>query len=102
MYNTNMEETRGFFSNFKKAHSTYFGTLWYISLSIGLLYGVYTWFLYITDAVKTGSFVGFLFALIFQTFIIMLNAIVTAFFMFLIIVFFTLLPYLIIRGLVAK
>lgn len=97
-----MEETRGFFSNFKKAHGAYLGTLWYISLSIGLLYGVYTWFLYITDAVKTGSFVGFLFALMFQTFIIMLNAIVTAFFVFLAIVFFTLIPYLIIRGLIAK
>ena len=81
-------------------HTSCFETLWNISLFIGFIYGIVRWLWQIFQAIQQGNFIGFVFAIILQTIIIGLTAILVAIFVFIVLLAITIIPYLIIRGLV--
>ena len=87
------------FKKFYRKHESFLSTLWYISLFLGYIYAIYRWFVSLFLTAHDGNFLGFVFLIIFQTFILGITGIISAVVIALVFLAIGLVPYLIVRGL---
>lgn len=85
---------------FIEKHKSFVSTVYTISLYIGFIWGGLKVLRLIFDSIRQGDFVSFIFAILFNSIIMMLNALLFAAIYGTIAVLILFIPYLIIRGLI--
>ncbi len=91
-----MDKLKNFFSK----HGSYYGILWNISLFFAGIWAFYRWIVELFINAHNGNLIGFVLVFIFQSLIMGLTAVFGGLFLFVVLLIITLVPYLIIRGLV--
>lgn len=85
--------------NLTKKHSSYFSTVWSISVVLGYIAAFVDWFQKLFLSAHDGNFVGFILLFLFQSLFMAVSGIIGAVIIFLILIVITIVPYLIFRGL---
>lgn len=94
-----IEELKPIKESFSQKHSAYFGSIWTLSLWIGGIYAFFSWIKSLFEAAADSNIIGFIFVFILQGFIMAVTTIFSAATLWVIIVFLTIVPYLMYRGL---
>ncbi len=87
-----------FFSSLKEKHEGYFIVVWYISFVIGFVYGTIRLLAVIFNAIRSGDFLTFVFAIILNSVLTMFWGFIGGIVVFVVLVIISFIPYLIVRG----